>query len=173
MDQQDKHVPTPEEIARAEAEAVKAQAADSFVPYVDDVPMPEPSDGARSDEDDGDYVPGVWEARIAALPEKQWKWVQRLGGAVTGVAAVAFLTVLSEELGIWSLVLAFVLAIALPNYLERWWRRKLSDARVAMLITIVVCLVAYAVYIGTTHGFNFFVDKAAEPGLLTGAFMNH
>ena len=25
MDQQDKHVPTPEEIARAEAEAVKAQ----------------------------------------------------------------------------------------------------------------------------------------------------
>ena len=172
MDQQDRHVPTPEEIARAEAEAVKARTADEFVPYVDDVPEPEPSEDARSDEEDGDYVPGVWEARVAALPEKQWKWVQRLGGVVTGVAAVAFLTVLSDELGIWSFVLAFVLAMAMPNYLERWWRRKLIDARVAMLITIVVCLAAYAVYTGMTHGFSFFADKAAEPGLLPGAFMN-
>lgn len=168
MDQQNqnKSVPAPEDIAKAEAEAVEARreadnpaAGAAFVPYVDDVPDPVPyvddAPQAEADEDE-DYVPGAWERRIAALPEKTWRLYQRVGGAIIGVIAVLFLTVLSEDLGVWALALAFVLAIGLPNYLERWWRRKLPQARVAMLVSIAVCLAAFAVYTGLTHGFDFF-----------------
>lgn len=191
MDQQNpntnKHVPTEEEIARLEAEAVaalrrgeaidrreagnadepamspdgEAPAKPSFVPYVDDVPDPVP-DPAPShdvaaesdDDDDGEYIPSEMEKRINAMSPEQWKRWQLLGGAGVGIAIVASLFVFGQELSSYSLIVAALLAIVLPRYLERAWRCKLNTARIAMIVAMAIGLAIVFVVIGLRHGFN-------------------
>lgn len=191
MDQQnvntEKHVPTEEEIARLEAEAVaalrrgeaverraavgaagpssapdrEAPARPGFVPYVDDAPEPAPApvpspDRAEEadDDDDGEYVPGEMEKRINAMSPEQWKRWQLLGGAGVGVAIVACLFVFGQELSSYGLIVAALLAIVLPRYLERSWRCRLNTARMAMIVAMVIGLAALFVVTGLRHGFN-------------------
>jgi len=190
MDQQkpntENHVPTEEEIARLEAEAVAAlqrgeaiprrEAGDAvgpapdgetpvrpgFVPYVDDVPDPAPApapspDGAETaddDDDDGEYIPSEMEKRINAMSPEQWKRWQLLGGAGVGVAIVACLFVFGQELSSYGLIVAALLAIVLPRYLERAWRCKLNTARMAMIVAMVIGLAILFVVTGLRHGFN-------------------
>jgi len=181
MDQQNqnssstpRHVPTEAEIARAEAEAVAAMqrgerpspgateassepkapaAPPDFVPYVDDVPEPAPA--AEADEEDDEYIPGEWEKRINALPAGKWKLYQILGGALVGLAAIASLFVFGEELSMYGLIVAALLALLLPRYLERAWRCKLVTARYAMAIAMLIGLIAIGVVIGIRTGFTF------------------
>ncbi len=178
-----RHIPTPEEIARAEAEAVRAlqrgealpgrtEPADappkpdwSDVPYVDDAeaaapaPAPvRPRANADDEDDDAPAEPSDLEKRIAAIPEDKWNLYQILGGAAVGLIAVALLTFGSEDLGTWSLVLAAVLALVAPRYLERWGGRKLPRARMAMVISMAVALVAFFIIAGMRNGFQMF-DK--------------
>lgn len=180
MDQQNnKPVPTAQEIARLEAEAAAAisrgespaqtqpaateaaaPARADFVPYVDDVPEPAapiaapdaPGDG-EGDEDDEEYIPGPWEKRIDALSPQQWKRWQILGGALLGLAAVACLFVFGQELSTYGLILAVILAVLVPRYLERAWRHPLATARVAMIVAMVVGLAAMAAVIYLRGGF--------------------
>ena len=191
MDQQNpntnKHVPTAEEIARLEAEAVaalrrgeaidrreagntdepamspdgKAPAKPGFVPYVDDVPDPVPApapstDAAEEadDDDDEEYIPSEMEKRINAMSPEQWKRWQLLGGAGVGVAIVACLFVFGQELSSYGLIVAALLAIVLPRYLERAWRCKLNTARMAMIAAMVIGLAILFVVTGLRHGFN-------------------
>jgi len=191
MDQQNpntnKHVPTEEEIARLEAEAVAAlrrgEAIDrreagntdepamspdgeapvrsGFVPYVDDVPDPVPApapstDAAEEadDDDDEEYIPSEMEKRINAMSPEQWKRWQLLGGAGVGVAIVACLFVFGQELSSYGLIVAALLAIVLPRYLERAWRCKLNTARMAMIAAMVIGLAILFVVTGLRHGFN-------------------
>ena len=193
MDQQnanpnsEKHVPTEEEIARLEAEAVAAlqrgEAIDrrgagdaaapasvpdgeaatrpGFVPYVDDVPDPVP-DPAPSpdvvaesdDDDDGEYIPSEMEKRINAMPPEQWKRWQLLGGAGVGIAIVACLFIFGQELSSYGLIVAALLAIVLPRYLERAWRCKLNTARMAMIVAMAIGLAIIFVVTGMRHGFS-------------------
>jgi len=182
-----RHVPTAEEIARLEAEAVaalqrgeapqaaegapapeqvpeqvpeQAPAAPAFVPYVDDAPpAPKPArpageDGdVEADVDDDEYIPGEWEKRIDALTPKQWRTWQILGGGAVGLAVVAALFVFGQELATYGLIVAALLAILLPRYLERAWRRKLTTARYAMIVTMVIGLAVMAVLTGIRTGF--------------------
>ena len=173
-----RHVPTAEEIARAEAEAVAAMqrgeapakaaapqadpeapkaapeaAASDFVPYVDDVPEPEIAPEI-DDEDDGEYIPSEWEKRIDALSPERWKLFQIIGGAGVGIAAIAALFLTGEELSTYGLIVAAVLALLLPRYLERAWRRKLTVAKRAMLIAMVIGLAVMFVVIGLRTGFT-------------------
>ena len=190
MDQQNpntnKHVPTEEEIARLEAEAVaalrrgeaidrreagntdepatpdgEAPAKPGFVPYVDDVPDPVPApapstDAAEEadDDDDEEYIPSEMEKRINAMTPEQWKRWQMLGGAGVGIAIVASLFVFGQELSSYSLIVAALLAIVLPRYLERAWRCKLNTARIAMIVAMAIGLAIVFVVIGLRHGFN-------------------
>ena len=193
MDQQkpntENHVPTAEEIARLEAEAVaalrrgeaidrrgaedaaapssvpggEAPARPGFVPYVDDVPdpvpapTPSPDRGEAADEDDdddGEYIPSEMEKRIAAMTPEQWKRWQILGGAGVGIAIVASLFVFGQELSSYGLIVAALLAIVLPRYLERAWRCKLNTARIAMIVAMAIGLAIVFVVIGLRHGFN-------------------
>ena len=178
-DTEPRHVPTPEEIARAEAEAVRAmqrgeplpsraaeapaaQSAEtpaaqdwSNVPYVDDAPPTPPAASQEADDEDAPYEPSETEKRIAAIPEDKWNLYQTLGGGAVGLVAVALLTLGSEDLGTWALVLAVVLALAMPRYLERWWGRKMPRARVAMIISMLVALVAFFLITGFRNGFQF------------------
>lgn len=173
-----RHVPTAEEIARAEAEAVAAMqrgeapakaaahqadaapespaqeaAPSGFVPYVDDVPEPEVI--ADADDEDDEYIPSEWEKRIDALSPQQWKLFQIIGGAGVGIAAIAALFFTGEELATYGLIVAALLALLLPRYLERAWRRKLTVAKRAMLIAMVIGLAVMFVVTGMRTGFSF------------------
>ena len=173
MDQQRNNPPTAEEIARMEAEAVAAMqrgerpaqpdtprrevapeqpATPDFVPYVDDVPAPEPVADGKDDEDEGEYIPSAWEKRIDALTPKQWRTWQIVGGAAVGLVALASLFVFGEELSAYGLIVAALLALLLPRYLERAWRRKLTTARYAMAAAMLVGLAVMAVVMLTRGG---------------------
>lgn len=185
MDQQNNPRPalTPEDIARLEAEAVAAlqrgeepqrpqaeapssgeasrQAAaeadpqGDFVPYVDDV-VPEPkADGDAAAEDDEEYIPSKWEERVNALTDRQWFWTQVVGGALLGLVALAILYFGSDELATYRMVVAALLALLLPRYIERVIRRDLAIARRAMLVALVVGLAVTFLIIGAQNGFNF------------------
>ena len=191
MDQQNttpKHVPTAEEIARLEAEAVAAlqrgeqpghgeaplhgetpapadapAARPDFVPYVDDVPEPEPAPeeaaADAADDDDDEYIPGEMEKRIDAMPPEKWRLWQIAGGAALGLAAVAALFVFGEELSTYGIVVAALLALLLPRYLERAWRHPLNVARRAMVIAMIIGLAVMFVIIGARTGFSFRASK--------------
>ena len=169
MDQQNNpnHVPTAEEIARMEAEAARHLAEEAaekpvgqgFVPYVDDVPdAPKPARPAAvalpdDDDDDGEYIPSPWEKRIDKLTPAQWKRWQIIGGAAVGAAAFGSLFLFGQELSTYGIIVAVLLALLLPRYLERAWRRKLTTARYAMVATMVVGLVIAFIIIGNKTGF--------------------
>ena len=193
MDQQnpntEKHVPTAEEIARLEAEAVAAlqrgepiprreapaeartevpqpeaappeapPVSPDFVPYVDDVPSPRPAatDSEMDDDDDDDtYIPSEMEKRIDAMTPEQWKRWQILGGGGAGIAIVFCLFAFGQELATYGLIVAALLAVFLPRYLERSWRRKLNTARMAMVVTMLIGLIVMFIITGVRTGFNF------------------
>ena len=188
MDQQNttpKHVPTAEEIARLEAEAVAAlqrgeqpghgeaplhgetpapadapAARPDFVPYVDDVvdapaPQPDAQVEPEGDDEDEEYIPGKWETWVNGLTEKQWRLTQMAGGAVVGLVALALLFIGGEELATYRLIVAALLALLAPRYLERVLRRNLVLARKAMVIALVVGLVVIFIVMGARNGFNF------------------
>jgi len=161
--------PLPHREGQPQAEPQPAPAAPDFVPYVDDVPepprprpaevradQPAPED---DDEDDEEYIPSEWEKRIDALTPRQWKLWQIAGGAAVGLVCVGSLFVLGQELSAYSLILAAVLAILLPRYLERAWRRKLNTARYAMIVAILIGLVIMALIAGVHTGFTFTEPK--------------
>lgn len=177
----EKHVPTEAEIARLEAEAAAAlqrgeaiprreapaqakqpeeaaPARPDFVPYVDDVPSPAPAPTASAEEDDGDddgeYIPGEMEKRINDMAPEQWKRWQIIGGAAAGIAIVACLFVFGQELATYGLIVAALLAIVLPRYLERAWRCRLNTARMAMIVAMVIGLAVMFVIIGMRNGFS-------------------
>ena len=176
MDQQNQNPQnaplTPEQIARLEAQAadalrkgqdapqppadaVEAPANPDFVPYVDDVPpSAAPTEDATLADDDGEYIPSPWEKRIDALTPGQWKLCQIVAGAAIGVAIIASLFLFGEELALYGIVVAVLLALLLPRYLERAWRRKLNTARIAMAISMAICIAVMAVVIATTTGFK-------------------
>lgn len=159
----------PEIAPDAQTDATKAPADASkpqndFVPYVDDVvDMPKPQaapDAAEAeDDDDEEYIPSVWEKRVDALTPKQWKWTQIGGGAVLGFIVIGLLGIRSEELATYRLIIAALVALLLPRYLERVLRRKLITARYAMIAAMVVGLIALFLITGLRNGFNFTTPK--------------
>ena len=171
MDQQNNpnHVPTAEEIARMEAEAARHLAEEAaekpagqgFVPYVDDVPdAPKPPRPAAvalpdDDDDDGEYIPSPWEKRIDKLTPAQWKRWQIIGGAAVGAAAFGSLFLFGQELSTYGIIVAVLLALLLPRYLEKSWRRSLNTARIAMVAAMVAVLIAMLLVIGVRTGFSF------------------
>ena len=144
----------------AEAKAETPAAQPDFVPYVDDVPEPSPAgtdagEAAEDDDDDDTYIPSEMEKRINAMTPEQWKRWQILGGGAVGIAIVVCLFAFGSELATYGLIVAALLAIVLPRYLERAWRQKLNTARIAMIVTMVIGLAVSFVIIGMKNGFNF------------------
>lgn len=96
---------------------------------------------------------------IAKLDDKKWNLYQRILGVLLGGAACAALfwkgSADNESAFSWSLVIAIVIAIWLPNILERRGLRKIPKARATMAITMGVIIVVYFAVIGIRTGFNF------------------
>lgn len=99
---------------------------------------------------------------IAKMDDKTWNLSQRICGAVLGVlASVALfwdsLAGRSEEKGAFSfsLIAAVVIAMLVPNIIEKQGLRKIPKVRTTMAITLLICIVAYLAYMGFTTGFSF------------------
>ena len=154
-----------EPLPEAAREEIPAEAAPTdYVPYVDDVTDPEPAPRPAQaeaapepddDDDDEEYIPGEMEKRISEMAPEQWKRWQILGGSALGLAAVASLFVFGQELSAYGLIVAVLLAMLLPRYLERAWRCKLGTARKAIIISMLVGLIAVGLIIGIRTGFKF------------------
>lgn len=95
---------------------------------------------------------------IARLSEKTWTLVQRIAGAILGVAAglALFWNGGSDtEQGFsWSLIIAIVIAMLIPNILEKQGGRRIPKLRVALVIALGVMIVGYFIVVGARTGFK-------------------
>jgi len=95
---------------------------------------------------------------IARLDEKKWTLLQRIVGAILGVATGVSLFWnggSDNEQGFsWSLIIAVVIAMLIPNIIEKQGMRRIPKLRVALVIALGVMIAGYFVYWGTAHGFR-------------------
>ena len=114
------------------------------------------------DDDDDDapteWVPSRFEKRIHAIPEAKWNLYQILGGAAIGLFTVVMLFYGGSGVNAGFLI-AVVLALLLPNWLEDRGRRKLTKGRYAMIAVIAIGVVSMFLYMGFTRGWDFFKKK--------------
>ena len=100
---------------------------------------------------------------IAKMDDKRWDLVQHIMGVILGLGAGLalfgenlFKKNAEEAMGTYSLVIAVVIAMLIPNIIEKQAGRKINAARVTMAITLLVTLVIYFVWAGVNGGFSFF-----------------
>ena len=98
---------------------------------------------------------------IAKMDDKAWNLAQRICGAVLGVLASLALfwdgifSTSKEQGGFsFSLIAAVVIAMLVPNIIEKQGLRKIPKARTTMAIALLVCIVVYLAFIGLTKGFG-------------------
>ncbi len=95
---------------------------------------------------------------VARLNEKTWVLMQRIVGAILGVAsgiALFWNGGSDTEQGFsWSLIMAIVIAMLIPNILEKQSGRRLNKLRIALVIALAVMIVGYFIVVGTRTGFK-------------------
>ena len=134
------------------------------------VPEPEQRYAAPEIDDDDEPAPTEWvpsrfEKRVHAIPEARWTLYQILGGGAIGLFTVLALFLGGTGISAPFLV-AIVLALLLPNWLEDRGRRKLTKGRYAMIIVITVGVVVMFLYTGLTQGWDFFKKKDEAQAML-------
>lgn len=101
-----------------------------------------------------------WTARVS---DAKWKLYQRILGVILGLGAGVALfwegisgAAANESQGSfsYSLIIAVVIALLVPNIVEKQGRRKIPVARVTMAITLGVALAAYFIWTAATGGFQ-------------------
>ena len=99
---------------------------------------------------------------IAKMDDKKWKLTQRILGVILGLGSG--LALFSDGLfnrgeestgSSYSLIIAVVIALLVPNIIEKQGGRKINVARMTMAITLLVALVAYFIFAGVNSGFKF------------------
>lgn len=98
---------------------------------------------------------------VAKMNDKSWNLAQRIFGMVLGILASVALFWDSiggadkEKGGFsFSLIIAVVIAMLIPNIVEKQGLRKIPKTRTTMAITLLICIVAYVLYLGVTTGFR-------------------
>lgn len=97
---------------------------------------------------------------IARMSEKTWTLLQRVVGALLGIATGVALfwngmQGESESSGFsYSLIIAVVIAMLIPNIIEKQGARRIPKLRIALVIALAVMIVAYFIYWGSIKGFN-------------------
>ena len=98
---------------------------------------------------------------VAKMSDKSWNLAQRIFGVVLGIlASVALfwdsIGGANEEKSAFSfsLIAAVVIAMLVPNIVEKQGLRKIPKTRTTMAITLLVCIVIYLLYMGVTTGFS-------------------
>ena len=116
------------------------------------------------DEAPTEWVPTEFEKKIKAIPEDRWNLYQTLGGGLIGAISAALLFSGGSGLSAGFLI-AVVLALVVPSWLEDKGRRKLLRARLAMIVVLGVCILGMLLYNGFTRGWDFFKKKEAVEAL--------
>lgn len=85
------------------------------------------------------------QTRVRSYPEKQWVLIQRIVGAALGALCGFMLTYLGsfESIGLYGTIGAVLVALLLPNLIEKRIRRNIQKGRIALLIGLAVWLVGY------------------------------
>lgn len=100
----------------------------------------------------------AFQKAIARMSEKTWTIVQRIVGAVLGVAtgvALFWNGGSNSESGFsYSLIIAIVIAMLIPNIIEKQGLRRIPKLRIALVIALAVMIAIYFVYWGGVHGFR-------------------
>ena len=95
---------------------------------------------------------------IARMDEKKWVLMQRIVGAILGVAsgvALFWNGGSDTESGFsYSLIVAIVIAMLIPNIIEKQGLRRIPKLRIALVIALGVMIAGYFVYWGAFHGFQ-------------------
>ncbi len=120
-------------------------------PDLGDRPKPaSPTEAEEASEpEEPDIIePTDFEKRVAAIGDSTWKKLQIAFGILLGLLCTLCLTVLSrtETFSGVSLILAVVLAILVPNLLEKKGGRKIPQLRLFLIITLALSLGFYLLY---------------------------
>lgn len=111
---------------------------DRPAPTAEEAPAPEPED---------EPGPTALQEKVAAIPDEKWKLYQLLGGILLGIICGLLISfgdkLFSGSVGV---ILAFGVALVLPNLLERQFARSLRRMRVVLAAALAVCLLASLAY---------------------------
>ncbi|HWR22916.1 MAG TPA: hypothetical protein VN366_05495 [Feifaniaceae bacterium] len=92
--------------------------------------------------------PTEFEKKIAAIPDDQWKKYQLIAGIVLGALSATCIVVLGriESVGTIGFIIGALLALYLPNMLEKKGGRKIPLLRTALIISLVISMGLFALY---------------------------
>lgn len=96
---------------------------------------------------------------IAKLDDQKWKLYQTILGIVLAAASCTALfwrgSNDTENAFSWSLVIAVIIALVVPNIIEKKGLRRIPRTRNTMAIAMGVIIVGYFLVLGIRTGFNF------------------
>jgi len=120
-------------------------------------PIPGMSEDELQDSILADSNMNSFQRFIAKLDDRTWTIYQRILGVILGLGACVALFWNSgrgeDESGFtWTLVIAIVIAMLIPNIIEKQAQRKIAKARVTEAITMGIFIVVYFVYMAITKG---------------------
>lgn len=125
---------------------------------------PDPVPKAMSDDELQDSIledsdMNGFQKFIARMDEARWMLVQRIAGVGLGILAGLALfwdSFSGKEEGFsYSLIIAVVIAMLVPNVIEKQGLRRIPKLRVALVITLSIMIVAYLIFMGVRMGFKF------------------
>ena len=85
---------------------------------------------------------------MRAYPDTQWILIQRVGGAVLGLLCGYLLTFFGqyESVGLYGTIAAVLVALFVPNFVEKRVKRSVQKGRIMLMIALGVWLAGYLVY---------------------------
>ena len=98
---------------------------------------------------------------VARMDDRKWNLAQRIGGAILGILASVSLFwegiaggEADSSVFSFPLVIAVVIAMLVPNIIEKQSLRKCPKLRTTVALTLLVCIIAFVAYTGFTKGFS-------------------
>lgn len=124
---------------------------------LDPDPIAEKSDDELQDSILEDSNLNGFQRYIAKLDDAKWALVQRIAGSIMGILAgvALFWKTNTEQQGIFSipLLIALMIALVLPNIIEKQGLRRAPKLRIAMVIALAAVLVVYFAFNVIQGGF--------------------
>ena len=132
---------------------------------LDDDPIPSMTADELQESILEDSGMNAFQKYCARMDDKRWTLAQRIAGALLGIAAGVSLfwdtltksARAQQQQGFFSipLVIAIVIAMAVPNIIEKQSLRSVPKLRIAMVFSLAAVIVIYFVLIGVQTGFTF------------------
>ena len=137
----------------------KTPAYDEYNATLDADPVEEMSADQVQESILEDSDMNSFQKAIARMSEKTWTIVQRVVGALLGIASgvALFWNGGSDSEGgfSYSLIVAIVIAMLIPNLIEKKGLRRIPKLRIALVISLAAMIVIYFIYWGSVKGFRF------------------